>query len=79
MHRGRQWLLTLKAILCYSYPAYLLLSQFMESDEIHRVTPIAYAIEGRLSGTEHIGVPSQINPFATAARESASHQQTEML
>ena len=36
-------------------------------------------IEGLLTGTERIDAPSQINPFAMAARESAPHQQTEML
>ena len=36
-------------------------------------------IEGLLTGTERIDAPSQINPFAMAARESAAHQQTEML
>ncbi len=33
-------------------------------------------IEGLLNGTEHIEAPSQINPFAMAARESVPHQQT---
>jgi len=32
-----------------------------------------------LNGTERIDAPSQINPFAMAAREKAAHQQTEML
>jgi site-specific DNA-methyltransferase (adenine-specific) len=36
-------------------------------------------IEGLLTGTERIDAPSQINPFAMAARESAAHKQTEML
>jgi len=36
-------------------------------------------IEGLLAGTERIDAPSQINPFAMAARESSAHQQTEML
>ncbi len=36
-------------------------------------------IEGLLDGTEHIDAPSQINPFAMAAREKAAHHQTEML
>jgi DNA modification methylase len=36
-------------------------------------------IEGLLTGAERIDAPSQINPFAMAARESAAHQQTEML
>ncbi len=36
-------------------------------------------IEGLLNGTERIDAPSQINPFAMAARESAAHKQTEML
>ena len=36
-------------------------------------------IEGLLNGTERIDAPSQINPFAMAARESRSHEQTEML
>jgi DNA modification methylase len=36
-------------------------------------------IEGLLTGAERIEAPSQINPFAMAARESAAHQQTEML
>ena len=36
-------------------------------------------IEGLLTGAERIDAPSQINPFAMAARESAAHKQTEML
>lgn len=36
-------------------------------------------IEGLLAGTERIDAPSQINPFAMAARESTAHKQTEML
>jgi len=36
-------------------------------------------IEGLLNGAERIDAPSQINPFAMAARESTAHQQTEML
>ena len=36
-------------------------------------------IEGLLTGTERIDAPSQINPFTMAARESAAHQQAEML
>jgi hypothetical protein len=36
-------------------------------------------IKGLLNGTERIDAPSQINPFAIAARESVAHQQTEML
>jgi len=36
-------------------------------------------IQGLLTGTERIDAPSQINPFAMAARESAAHKQTEML
>ncbi|HEX7515656.1 MAG TPA: DNA methyltransferase [Chthoniobacterales bacterium] len=36
-------------------------------------------IEGLLTGSERIDAPSQINPFAMAARESAAHKQTEML
>lgn len=36
-------------------------------------------IEGLLNGNERIDAPSQINPFAMAARESARHQQAEML
>jgi site-specific DNA-methyltransferase (adenine-specific) len=36
-------------------------------------------IEGLLTGTERIDAPSQINPFAMAARESSAHKQTEML
>jgi hypothetical protein len=36
-------------------------------------------IEGLLTGSERIDAPSQINPFAMAARESAPHLQTEML
>ena len=36
-------------------------------------------IEGLLNGTERIDAPSQINPFAMAAREAAAHKQTEML
>ena len=35
--------------------------------------------EGLLTGTERIDAPSQINPFAMAARESAARKQTEML
>lgn len=36
-------------------------------------------VEGLLNGTERADAPPQINPFAMAARESATHQQTEML
>ena len=36
-------------------------------------------IEGLLNGTERIEAPSQINPFAMAARETTPHKQTEML
>ena len=36
-------------------------------------------IESLLSGNERLDAPSQINPFATAARESTAHKQTEML
>jgi adenine specific DNA methylase Mod len=36
-------------------------------------------VEGLLNGTERTDAPPQINPFATAARESAAHKQTEML
>ena len=36
-------------------------------------------VEGLLDGTERIDAPPQLNPFATAARESAREKQTEML
>lgn len=36
-------------------------------------------IEGLLTGTERIDAPSQINPFAMAARESTAHKQPELL
>jgi hypothetical protein len=36
-------------------------------------------VEGLLNGTERIDAPPQLNPFATAARESAREKQTEML
>jgi DNA modification methylase len=36
-------------------------------------------VEGLLNGTERIDAPPQINPFAMAARETATHKQTEML
>jgi DNA modification methylase len=36
-------------------------------------------VEGLLAGTERVDAPPQLNPFAMAARESASHKQTEML
>ena len=36
-------------------------------------------IEGLLDDSERIDAPSQINPFAMAAREKSAHQQTEML
>jgi site-specific DNA-methyltransferase (adenine-specific) len=36
-------------------------------------------VEGLLNGSERIDAPPQINPFATAARETSAHKQTEML
>ena len=36
-------------------------------------------IEGLLNGAVRIDAPSQINPFAMAAREVTPHKQTEML
>jgi site-specific DNA-methyltransferase (adenine-specific) len=36
-------------------------------------------VEGLLDGTERVDAPPQLNPFAMAARESATHRQTEML
>jgi site-specific DNA-methyltransferase (adenine-specific) len=36
-------------------------------------------VEGLLNGSERVDAPPQINPFATAARETAAHKQTEML
>lgn len=36
-------------------------------------------IEGLLNGTERVDAPSQINPFAMAAREATLQEQTEML
>ena len=36
-------------------------------------------VEGLLNGTERIGAPPQLNPFAMAARERKQHEQAEML
>ncbi len=36
-------------------------------------------IEGLLTGTERIDAPSQINPFAMAARESGTSSQPSLL
>jgi DNA modification methylase len=36
-------------------------------------------VEGLLNATERVDAPPQINPFAMAARESAAHQQSELL
>ena len=46
---------------------------------VERSRNISQCSEGLLTGTERIDAPSQINPFAMAARESAAHKQTEML
>lgn len=36
-------------------------------------------VEGLLSGAERVDAPPQLNPFATAARETTTHKQAEML
>jgi hypothetical protein len=45
----------------------------------HRDTTSPALKRWAILGSERIDAPSQINPFAMAARESAAHQQTEML
>ena len=37
------------------------------------------AIEGFLSGREHVEAPPQMNPFAKAQREGKVEKQTEMI
>jgi hypothetical protein len=36
-------------------------------------------VENLLNGSERVDAPPQLNPFAIAARESATHKQPELL